>query len=392
MIFKYDDSVKLALNPTEWNINSPKEVLQFAVCGMLYMPGTNVKIVDDIINHHIPRISSICLCLEDAIGDDMVKKAEGCVKHILRGIYNAVHEGRLDINDVPLIFVRVREPKQITRLFKLCGTRAFSVLSGFNLPKFDRGNCDDYLHEFEGVLKANMKSNKRPLYIMPIIESKNVMYRQRRMDQLIYINDRLVLYSDYVLNIRVGATDFCSLFGIRRNIKSNIYDMNVIADCLADVVNVFARNYIVSGPVWEFFNSHGIEGEWSEGLKRELFLDKLNGFTGKTCIHPSQLKYIQENCIPTYEQYKDATAILGMADGLKGVKKGYGGNKMNEVKTHSTWAKRVIGLAEIFGVLAEEPVDNFNQRREKEDTGVAEGSENLANIKLDTEDMVQEKE
>jgi citrate lyase beta subunit len=205
---------------------------------------------------------------------------------------------------------------------------------------------------------------------MPIIESKNVMYRQRRMDQLIYLNDRLVLYSDNVLNIRVGATDFCSLFGIRRNIHSTVYDMNVIADCLADVVNVFARNYICSGPVWEFFNSKGEPGEWSQGLQRELFLDKLNGFTGKTCIHPSQLKYVQESNIVTYEQYKDATAILGMADGFIGVKKGYNNNKMNEVKTHTTWARRVIGRAEVFGVLAEGEPEVFNVRREYVDTGV----------------------
>lgn len=374
MIFSYDDK-KLVLNPTEWNLNSPKEVLQYAVGGLLYMPATNVKIADDIIGKRMPKVSSICLCLEDAIGDEMVKKAEGCVKEILRKIYNAVHEGEISINDVPLIFIRVREPKQITRLYKLCGTRAFSMLCGFNLPKFDKGNCDAYLAEFDPVMKAYMQSNKRPLYIMPIIESKNVMYRQRRMDQLIYLNDRLVLYSDNVLNIRVGATDFCSLFGIRRNIHATVYDMNVIADCLADVINVFARNYVCSGPVWEYFNSEGVEGDWSEGLKRELFLDKLNGFLGKTCIHPSQLKYIQESNIVTYEQYKDATAILGMADGLIGVKKGYNNNKMNEVKTHTTWARKIIGLAEVYGVLAEGEVDNINTRREKEDTGVVENKD-----------------
>lgn len=353
MVFSYEDK-KLALNPTEWNLNSPKEILQYAVCGLLYMPATNVKIADDIINKHLPKMSSICLCLEDAIGDDMVKKAELCVKEVLKKLYDAVHDNVITIDNIPLIFIRVREPKQITRLYKLCGSRAFSMLCGFNLPKFDKSNCDEYLSAFEPVLQAYIKSNKRPLYIMPIIESKNVMYRQRRMDQLIYINDKLVLFSDYILNIRVGATDFCSLFGIRRNIHSTIYDMNVIADCLSDIVNVFARNYVVSGPVWEFFNSKGEPGDWSEGLQKELFLDKLNGFFGKTCIHPSQLKYVQENSIVTYEQYKDATAILGMADGLIGVKKGYNNNKMNEVKTHSSWAKKIIGLASVYGVLAEE--------------------------------------
>ena len=43
-----------------------------------------------------------------------------------------------------------------------------------------------------------------------------------------------------------------------------------------------------------------------------------------------------------------------MADGLIGVKKGYGGDQMNEVKTHTSWAKKIMGLAEVYGVLAPE--------------------------------------
>lgn len=364
MKFVYENK-NLAMQPIEWTINSPKEVLQYAVSGLLYMPATRVKIADEIIGGTLKNVSSVCLCLEDAIGDEMVKQAELCVKEVLSKIYKAVHNKEIPVSQVPLIFVRVREPKQITRLSNLCGTRAFSMLCGFNLPKFDKGNCDAYLENFQIVLDKNLKSNKKPLYIMPIIESKNVMYRQRRMEQLIYLNERLVMYSNYVLNIRVGATDFCSLFGIRRNINSTVYDMYVIANCLTDIINVFARNYVCSGPVWEFFDSNNIPGLWSEGLQKELFLDKLNGFIGKTCIHPSQLKYIQESNIVTYEQYKDATAILGMADGLIGVKKGYGGNKMNEVKPHTAWAKKIIGLADIYGVLAEEIVDSDQDLKEE---------------------------
>lgn len=349
MKYSYDD-LKLSVEPCEWNKNSPKEVLKYAVGGLLYMPATHTKIADDIIEKKNPKIKSICLCLEDAIGDDAVKQAELCVKFTLTKIYTAVQTGVISLNDVPLIFVRVREPKQISRLSRICGRRAFTMLCGFNLPKFDKSNCDAYLTEFNSILDRH----KNTLYIMPIIESKNVMYRQRRMEELIYINDKLLLMSDNVLNIRVGATDFSGLFGIRRPIDAMIYDMSVINDCLSDVINVFARNYICSGPVWEYFNSEAIPGDWSDGLQKELRQDKLNGFIGKTCIHPSQLKYIQENCVVTYENYKDALSILGMSNGIVGVKKGYNNNKMNEVKPHTAWAKKVIGLAEVYGVLEED--------------------------------------
>ena len=349
MKYSYENK-NLYIEPSEWNRNSPKEILQYAVGGLLYMPATNVKIADDIIERKHPDYTSICLCLEDAIGDDMVKAAELCVHDTLKKIYEAVQEGKVSINEIPLIFVRVREPKQIERVYKICGKRAFNMITGFNLPKFDKTNCDEYIDHFMKV----QKQVDRTLYIMPIIESKNVMYKQRRIDQLLYLHDKLSVISPHVLNMRVGATDFCSLFGIRRNVNATVYDMRVIADCITDVINVFARNYVCSGPVWEFFNSKGEEGAWSEGLKRELFLDRLNGFLGKTCIHPSQLRFVAENNIVTYKDYQNAIAILGMADGLNGVKKGYGGDQMNEVKTHTSWAKKIMGLAEVYGVLAPE--------------------------------------
>lgn len=349
MKYTYENT-NLIVEPNNWNANSPKEVLQYAVGGLLYMPATNTKIADTLIEKRHPEYTSICLCLEDAIGDDVVKQAELCVHDTLKKLYEAKKDGLISIDDLPLIFVRVREPAQIERVYKICGTRAFSMITGFNLPKFDKSNCDEYIENFKKV-QAKVK---KTIYIMPIIESKNVMYKQRRIEQLLYLHDKLSLISENVLNVRVGATDFCSLFGIRRKMNSTVYDMRVIADCLTDAINVFARNYVCSGPVWEFFNSEGVEGAWSEGLERELFLDKLNGFIGKTCIHPSQLKYIAKNNIVTYEEYQDALGILGMSGGVVGVAKGYGNNKMNEVKTHTNWARKIIGLAGIYGVLAPE--------------------------------------
>ena len=78
----------------------------------------------------------------------------------------------------------------------------------------------------------------------------------------------------------------------------------------------------------------------------------MNGFIGKDSIHPSQLKIIQENLIVSYENYIDALKILNM-DKNTGVEKGYGKAKMNEVKTHSNWAKKILSLANIYGVGVE---------------------------------------
>lgn len=348
MKYEYTNK-KLYIEPQEFTRNTPKELLQYAVGGLLYMPATK-NIADTIINVKHPEYKSICLDLEDAIGDDTVSQAETCLKETLLKIKTALDNETLRESDLPLIFIRVRTPEHLLHIAKTCGSTALSVITGFNFPKFDKTNCDEYIKNFIEV----QKNCSNHLYIMPIIESKSVMYSQKRINQLLHLQNRLSAISDHVLNIRVGATDFCSLFGIRRDMKSTIYDITVVANCFADIINMFARNYVCSGPVWEFFSSDNTPGEWSDGLMQELRMDKLNGFFGKTCIHPSQLPYIAESNIVSYENYKDALSILGMGDGLIGVQKGEGNNKMNEVKTHTNWAKRIIGRATIYGVAEKE--------------------------------------
>lgn len=165
-----------------------------------------------------------------------------------------------------------------------------------------------------------------------------------------YIQRKLSGFSDNILNIRVGASDFCNIFGMRRKMAQTIYDIGVVADCFTDIINFFGKNYVVAGPVWEYFDSKGDEGMWQRGLEFELSLDKLNGFFGKTAIHPVQLPVIAKSNIVEEEDYQDALNIMGMNSGLIGVAKGHSGNKMNEVKTHSHWAKKIIAQANVYGV------------------------------------------
>ena len=60
----------------------------------------------------------------------------------------------------------------------------------------------------------------------------------------------------------------------------------------------------------------------------------LNGFIGKTAIHPSQLETIAKNNIVSEEDYQDSIKILEMDKEFTGVVKSFSGNKMNEGKTH----------------------------------------------------------
>ena len=345
MKYTFND-LKMIRQGEEFDKNSSREVLQYAIGGLLYMPATRMKIVQDILEKKNPDMKAICLDLEDSVGDDTVEEAVLMLKNTLTKLHQALTDDTLSISDLPLIFVRVRSPQQLKELKEVLGNDLLSVLTGFNFPKFDRSNAAEYLRTFDDI--RNTVPTK--LYFNPILESKSIMYKQNRITELSYLQRKLSGFSDNILNIRVGATDFCNIFGVRRKMTQSIYDVGVGADCFVDIVNFFSKNYVVAGPVWEYFDSKGNEGMWQRGLELELGLDKLNGFFGKTAIHPVQLPVIAKSNIVEEEDYQDALNIMGMSSGLIGVAKGHSGNKMNEVKTHSHWAKKIIAQANVYGV------------------------------------------
>ena len=199
-------------------------------------------------------------------------------------------------------------------------------------------------------------------------------YKESRIPQLMGIKKILDKYRDLVLQVRVGGTDFSSVFGVRRGVDYSLYDIMVVRECLSDIINVFGRNndYVVAGPVWEYFRApkemmfeelphHGIEdylmrrqplvnGE-IDGLLREVILDKANGFVGRTVIHPTHVKFVNALMAVTREEYEDACQILEAGGG---VVKGAGGNKMNEIRPHTNWARKVYNRARAFGVVKNE--------------------------------------
>lgn len=348
--YLYSD-IKLVVEPDEFDKNSGKEVLQYAVGSLLYMPASNSKIADKIISGEYSFIKSMVLDLEDSLGDDLVGFGQRAIVSTVSKIAEAVKSEKIAIGDIPLIFIRVREPEQIITAKSMLGEN-IKYITGFNVPKFDKLTCENYINAFAEVAEYAKNELNTQLYIMPIIENKNTMYRQLRMDNLLYMNDKLRAIADNVLNIRVGGADFCSVYGIRRSMQDDIYDIGVVRSVLNDIINVFGKNYIVSGPVWEYFEdkNNTSDTRWSDGLKRELYADRLNGFIGKTCIHPSQCPIIQQSLIVSKYDYDDAMNILGMNTGTTGVKKSVGGNRMNEAKTHTNWARKVVGLAKVYGV------------------------------------------
>ena len=317
-----------------------KENLAYSLGGLLYTPAINDKIAEKILSGAYPCLTSIALCLEDAITDDTVAEAEKILCETLRTLMTAEKE------KLPLIFIRVRTPEHLEHVHKVIAPYE-KILTGYIFPKFDVVNGNAYVDVFKKILVESGNE----LYFMPILESGSVANKAVRLDNLIAIKKITDSVRDYVLNIRVGGNDFSELYGLRRNVSQTVYDIGVIRDILVDIINFFAGHYVVSGVVWEYFQNDRDES-WRIGLERELELDKLNGFTGKTAIHPSQLPVIYESLKVSENDYNDAVAILNWNNSL-GVHKDSSGSRMNEVKCHTRWAKKIKILGDIYGIKGE---------------------------------------
>lgn len=325
-------------------MNKPsREKLPFMVGGLLYTPAINSGLAEKIESGMYPCLTSAAFCLEDSIRDEALESAEAELCRTLDQLRTCdVSAGKM-----PLIFIRVRNPEHMRHVHMLISPYR-SVVTGYILPKFDLSNCDGY----RSVICRIHAEQDDPFYIMPILESEMIADVKSRIQTLFEIRALLNEIRDYVLNIRVGGNDFCNLYGLRRSINQNIYQIGVVRDILVDIINVFAADYVVSGPVWEYFGNDP-SAPWADGLNAEISLDRLNGFIGKTAIHPSQLPLIFDGMKVTKADYEDAQRILQWTPDSLGVEKSAGGDRMNEVKCHRNWALRIAALAERYGIREE---------------------------------------
>jgi citrate lyase beta subunit len=354
--------------PEPFTRSSGTELLSVALGATLYMPADRPSLVADIVKQAAAGVTSVVVCLEDAIADEDVATAE---ENLVRA-FAELHDDAA--SELPLLFVRVREPRQVPALVARLG-RAVRVLDGFVLPKFTAACGTEYLH----ALDEADRLCGRPLLAMPVIESGAVLYAETRMDELTRL--RALLHRDRVriLAVRLGATDLCALYGLRRSPELSIYDVKVVAGLIADVVNVLGRadgtGFTVSGPVWEYyaaaerifkpqlrrspFDEHDetdlrgrLVSRAIDGLIREVQLDRANGLHGKTAIHPTHVAVVNALSVVSSEEFRDARAVLDAGRGGGVLASGHG-NKMNEIRPHTSWAHRTALRARVFGVAAD---------------------------------------
>ncbi|CAL9583431.1 MULTISPECIES: HpcH/HpaI aldolase/citrate lyase family protein [Streptomyces] len=356
--------------PCAFTADSPARLLSAALGATLYSPATRPRLADDIVKQAGRGVVSMVLCLEDSIDDADVAAGE---ENLVRQFADlAARPG----SEPPLLFIRVRTPEQIPDLVRRLGP-AGRLLSGFVLPKFTEERGIPFLE----ALTAAEHAGGRRLFAMPVLESPELLYRESRMETLEGIFRAVDKYRDRVLALRLGVTDFCSSYGLRRAPDMTAYDVQIVASVIADVVNMLGRadgtGFTVTGPVWEYFRAsermfkpqlrqspflqvqaaelrERLIAHAMDGLLREISLDQANGLLGKTCIHPSHVLPVHALSVVSHEEFSDAQDILRPERGGGGVLRSAYTNKMNEVKPHRAWAERTLLRAEAFGVAHED--------------------------------------
>ncbi|MFT4083254.1 MAG: HpcH/HpaI aldolase/citrate lyase family protein [Nocardioides sp.] len=360
------------LRPEPFDRYDDLETLATALGATLYMPATRPGLADDLLRQRATGLTSSVICLEDAIADEDLPSAQKHAGAQLRDL------GRRDPDRtaIPLTFIRVRNPEQIGEIVADLAEHA-DLLSGFVLPKFTATGGREYL---EAIAQARAATGLR-LRAMPVIESPEAIYAETRADLLAGVAGLLAAQRESVLAVRLGATDLSSAYGLRRSRDLTVYDVPLIASVITDVVNVLGRadgtGFVVTGPVWEHFPDQGrlfkpqlrqtpfvaqnagrlrhrLVTRALDGLIRETALDKANGLTGKTVIHPTHVLAVHALSVVTHEEWSDACDIVGHDMTGGGVRASQYGNKMNEAKPHRAWAERILRRASVFGVTRPE--------------------------------------
>lgn len=349
--------------PEPFGDHADRELLAIALGATLYAPATRPDLAVTISRRAARGVCSMVIDLEDAVADHEVEFAKQQTVATLNLL-----AGSDDPN--PLLFVRVRDADTVCEIVEQLGTGA-AVLTGFVFPKFDSASGPKYL----AALEAAGERLSRPVYGMPVLESAALVHRQTRDQELTQIAALLAEHRERILAVRIGATDMCSTFGIRRDRDLTIYDVRVVADVIADIVNYLGRSdgsgFVITGPVWEYFADHErmfrpllrtapfeesdavpfrryLVSRDLDGLLREITLDRANGIQGKTVIHPSHVAAVHALSVVTHEEYSDALDILQVDVG--GVAASGYRNKMNEMRPHRSWARQTLLRARVFGV------------------------------------------
>jgi citrate lyase beta subunit len=285
----------------------------------LYMPAHRLDLLDIANGDKLPFVRAMIFCTEDAITKTELESSLRHLSLCLQGFKTIPERYR---------FIRARNPQTLARLLDL---PAINNIDGFVLPKFSVNNFNAYFDLIKGT----------DFKVMPTLETRDVFDNQamRELQQALSAKEII----NNVLMLRIGGNDLMNLLGMRRPRGLTLYDtpLNLVISQLATIFKPFG--FHLSAPVFEYLND-------ITTLEKEIALDLAHGLTGKTAIHPEQIKLIERCYAVENKDYemavklceKDAPAVFKMYDA------------MCEVATHKQWAQTILHRHYCYGIKENE--------------------------------------
>ncbi|MBK6872296.1 MAG: HpcH/HpaI aldolase/citrate lyase family protein [Kineosporiaceae bacterium] len=337
----------------------------------LYVPASRPDLVNDLVQARRRGTTSVVLDLEDAVADRDRSSARERVMQTLRLMDDDAAPG-LGLADVA-VFVRLRATDDIDEFLQTCG-RTIRRLTGIALPKATPASIDATAAALAG---AEHRHRGALLSLMPIVETREFVQAHVRHQAISGLRQALDRHSERILCVRFGSTDLAGLHGVRRTPDVNAHEVHFLSATIGDLVSMLGGEggYCVSGGVWEHLVRHTrvlrpqlrqtpfVEGEHLtrissrqsliganlDGLIREVLLDRANGLTGKSVIHPDQALVVSAMGIVDHAEYLDAVEILSDRSG--GAQASVNGQRMIECRPHGFWARSTLDRAAACGVL-----------------------------------------
>jgi len=283
----------------------------------LYVPGDQPRL---IINAGLYKPDAVILDLEDSVAPTEKEAARFIVRNALREVDFLGAERMVRINQLPA---------GLADLPFIVPHRVHTIL----IPKCEH---PETVKEVAGKIRELSAQHEveNEIYLMPIIESAlGVVHAYE-----------IATASPLVVALTIGLEDFTADIGATRTREGK-------ESLLAREEVVIAARAAGVQPIDSVFSDLADE----EGLKESVSEAKSLGFEGKGCIHPRQIRIINDGFAPTQREIERAQRIvLALEDAQR---RGSGvvalGNKMIDPPVVKR-AQRTLKLAVSYGKITED--------------------------------------
>lgn len=285
----------------------------------LYMPAINPHARRVFGGEDLYGAGSVVICLEDALHENDVERGLSGLRTMLLDRKAAgTHAAQRT-----MVFIR---PRNLAMAHVIAEMEGIETVSGLIVPKMSVINGPGW---FE--LAADHR-----LTLMPTFETAEY-FDPGYVAEAVRMLD--TASCGRALAIRLGGNDLLNAMSLRRasGVVSHEGPLGFVLGMLAS--QLMAAGYAVAAPVFDIIHD-------TETLTREVGMDIMRGFVGKTAIHPCQIGIIHDALAVKPGDLEMAEAILdSKAEAVFQIR-----GVMCEPATHRNWARRIRARSARWGV------------------------------------------